>query len=50
MDALIALVRTLNAALEHCPPETKNILTNLAQPNISALEAKLSEKPVETPT
>lgn len=32
-----ALAVILNAALEHCPPQTKQILTEMAQARITAM-------------
>ena len=44
---LAALVGLLNAAMEHVPPQTKAILSQLAQPNIDALAKKLPEAPAK---
>ena len=49
MDHLSQLTALFNAALEHCPPQTKAILLSLSQPHLSALEQGLTEKPAEEP-
>jgi hypothetical protein len=42
---LSILLRSLNAALEHVPLETKAILVEVAQPAVKALEEALKDKP-----
>jgi len=42
---LAILLRALNAALEHVPPETKALLVEVAQPAAKALEEVLKAKP-----
>jgi hypothetical protein len=49
MDHLTALAHVLNAAMEHCPPETRAILAAAGQPHLTALEAQLTEKPADKP-
>lgn len=48
MDNLQALVAVLNAALEHVPPQTKAILSEIAQPRVKALEDALKPKDAES--
>ena len=47
MESLVALTRILNAALEHCPPETRSILSAAGQPHLSALEKELTPRPAK---
>lgn len=48
MNQLGQLIALLNAALEHAPPQTKQILTTLAQPLVRDLEAQLAPPAVAT--
>lgn len=40
-NALRPLVAVLNAALEHVPPQTKAILSEMAQPRVKEIEDAL---------